>query len=109
MNSAAKILILAALVAGFAAVISLQQGELVFVLNRTQMRASASAVISLAILYTIAVIALTRICVFLFGGRAKAETPPPVPAKPAKPLASPEPRFVVMPLPLDAAPPLDDK
>lgn len=109
MNSLAKFLIVMALIAGAAAVISLQQGELVFVLNGTQLRSTAPAAISLFILYTLAVIALTRICTFLFGSRPKSKAPESLsaPVQPARPIAPPEPRFVVMPLPLDAVPPQD--
>lgn len=116
MNRIVKFLVLVALIASTAAVISLQRGELVFFLGGYEIRSAASAVIALLVVYTLAIIALTRIWLFLFRSPAKpdaekmAALPPaaPVPKKAASSPAA-KPQFVEMPLPLDAAPPVDDE
>ncbi len=115
MNWAARALIGLALFAGCAAIISLQQGELVLTLNGYQMRSSAPATIALFIFYTLVVVALTRLALYLFGipARRRQRQQAEQSSANASSTEIPEdgsfrPYFVNFPRPLDAAPPLDD-
>ncbi len=99
-----------ALIAGLAAVISLQRGDLVLTVNDYEIRSTAAVVIGLLVLYSAALVILTRIWTFVFRRapkrKEKNENPSPaaatVKATDTPPYA---PRFVDLPQPLDAAPP----